>query len=112
MPRLSFPKVTREIKLADYLPELSEQAISVWVNPPTSELRQIIDALQGEENQPVFDGMAQLWQDWTADEIKEQFEAGKEIDPDFWNWLIEATFAAINDYRDERKKAFRGRSAS
>jgi hypothetical protein len=109
MPRLSFPKVTRAIKLSDYLPELDEQVIIVWVNPPISQLRQIVEAIQGDENQPIFDGLAQLWQDWTVDEVKEQFEAGKDADPNFWGWLIEATFAAINEYREERKKALRGK---
>lgn len=110
MPRLQIPKITRDIKLADYLPELSEQVITVWVNPPLDDLRKIIDDLQGDENQPVFEGLARLWQDWTADEIKEQFEEANRVDPVFWQWLVDETFVQINDYRDERKKAFRGRS--
>ena len=37
--KFTIPKITRELKLAEYAPEYGEASIKVWVNPPMS-LRQ------------------------------------------------------------------------
>jgi hypothetical protein len=111
MPRLDFPKVLHPVNLSDYLPAFGAQAVSVWVNPPVATLRQIIEVLQADipDNQAIFAALADLWDGWTAEEIGELFTESTSREPDLWNWLIESTFSAINEYRDERKKAFKAR---
>jgi hypothetical protein len=114
MPRLDFPRVLHPVNLSDYLPAFGAQAVSVWVNPPGDILRKIIDVLQAEnpDNAAIFAALADLWDGWTAEEIGEMFAESSSREPDLWNWLIESTFAAINQYRDERKKAFKARLPS
>jgi hypothetical protein len=114
MPRLDFPKVLHPVNLSDYLPAFGAQVVSVWVNPPVATLRHIIEVLQADnpDNAAIFAALADLWDGWTAEEIGELFEQSASREPDLWSWLIESTFAAVNDYRDERKKAFRVRLPS
>jgi hypothetical protein len=108
MPRLDFPQVYRPIELRDYLPEFGDQAVAVWVNPPVDDLRQVIDAFQdtAADNEKIFACLSLLWQEWTADDVREFFAECQSKDADLWGWLIDATFAKINEHREERKKAF------
>jgi len=112
MPRLDYPKVYRPVNLSDYLPDFGVQAVSVWVNPPVASLLQLVNLLQADtpdNNQDIFNALAEIWQDWTAEDVAEQFAECAKYDRDLWEWLLESTFVVINDYRDERKKAFKVR---
>ena len=112
MPRLDFPKVYRPVNLSDYLPDFGAQVVSVWVNPPVASLLHLVNLLQADKPDldAVFIALAEIWQDWTPEEVKEQFYECQRFDRDLWDWLLESTFQKFNEYRDERKKAFKARS--
>ena len=105
--KLNFPKVNRSIKLADYAPEFGEQEISSWVNPPVSQMSAFIAALQNVDtkDEEVFERLAGLWVDWTAEEVKEIYTHCRENEPGLWTYLVNRTLEIALEYRSAVKKA-------
>ena len=111
--KLEFPRILRPVNLSDYHEAFGAQSVNIWVNPPVDTLRDLLTQLQAEtpDPAPIFATIADLWDGWTAEDVAE-FNADCEArDADLWLWMMESTFAKINEYRDERKKVLPVRSS-
>lgn len=114
--KFDFPKLTRELPLSEYAPEMSG-VIQVWVNPPNKLLTDLAEAFKvymdskGQEGQDVFlsllsEILSQGAEDtrWTPEELKELYNRSSDTDPAFWFWFQDQILQRIGEHRAGQKK--------
>ena len=125
--KLTYPKVIKQVDLAEYAQEWGGQSIYVWANPPSSDLqkwadnRSIVFGLDKKKHtkqeieqarDEFYEFMSVLLSQGKEKEthcdvanLKSIEEDTKETDPFFWVWLQKSVIETINDHRLLRKKA-------
>ena len=113
--KLDFPKLTREIELAEYHPDIKEKVV-VWVNPPANVLKELSDAFQkyidseGKEMDDVLQSFSVFLSQgpeetrFSKKELQEMVSNTSETDPAFWAWLQGQIFTQISEHRNNVKK--------
>ena len=113
--KLTFPKLTKEIDLAGYHPDMQVK-LYVWVNPPVNTLTSLSEKFKnyadsdGKERDDLFvlfsEFLSQGPEDthFSHEEIKELVDGTADTDPVFWVWLQGQIFNAISDHRTQVKK--------
>ena len=113
--KIDFPKLTREIDLAEYHPDIQEK-MCVWVNPSKKELDALSNAFdkykdsEGEEKDDLLLQVSSLLSQgakdthFSVDELQEMVSKTSETDPAFWGWVLGKVFSAISEHRARVKK--------
>jgi hypothetical protein len=105
--RFEFPKVTKEIRLAEYEPAMGEAAIQVWVNVPRPLIERMAPAtIKGASNDEIDSILQELWgaEDWPVEDIEALWRHCQDNDPQLWMWLIKRTWELVYEYRRDSKK--------
>ena len=120
--KINFPRIVRPVDLGEYAPEMKEQKILVWVNPPTGDLSAMLDSyklsLDGKKKEDkenagaaYIESLAVLLSQGETDthispaELQELRDNTRETDPSFWVWLMARVMTEINEHRRGLKKA-------
>jgi hypothetical protein len=112
--QVNIPKIIVVVDLGEYAPELTGNALHVWVNPSLQVLRMHDEILSAkpdevtadEKSGRLFAWYAALWSHgpdgtrWTAQEVKD----AEERDPSFTAWMISRTWQARNAHITAKKK--------
>jgi hypothetical protein len=118
--KINFPRIIRPVDLGEYAPEMKEQRIFVWVNPPTGDLAAMLDSyklsLVGEQAEKetaakaYIESLSVLLSQGEKDshvspaELQELRDGTRETDPAFWVWLMARVMDEINGHRRGLKK--------
>lgn len=128
MPKFDVPKMIQSIRLCEYAPEFEDTTIKVWVNPPAKMINEYTvirnpvaglvekaktatdeDAAQLakeliEISAKVVAWYAQIWIDWSVEDVQTLADHSRDTDPMLWPWLTRKTQELIFDHRTEIKK--------
>lgn len=104
--KFEIPSIYEEIKLSEYAREFSNIVILVRVNPPRVLLNELYDSIQANKiNDPaILSILADLWKDWSIEDIKTLIQHSMDTDPTLITWLVLKTFRSIRDHRLQIKK--------
>lgn len=112
MAIIEIKQVYKEIWLSDYAQEYGDQVIRVHVNPARAvllklqELRLLVDDGQlNEETVHEFVGLiSDLWEGWSADDVRDLFNGSYETDPQLFQWLVYRSMIFVLQHRAGVKK--------
>lgn len=126
--KITIPKTTHPLDLAEYDASFAGQSIDVWVNPPTEEVEKawkalvrsttILEAMKGETDKDKADEYSKTMDEigeeekkffalvtgWSDEDVKEFIETSLKTDPALWTWLFLAVYKMARDYQANRKK--------
>lgn len=134
MKDVIFKKVTRELDLREYTPEM-ETSIDVWVNQPKERLEEYRamlvagEAARGGLESKDPDGvkesaktlvsvgeqmirwLAETWSQgtdaerhWSVEDVRKLLAHCNQFDPALWRWVTGETVRMIAEYRNGTKK--------
>src|SRR5574341_664690 len=109
---LSLPRLTRPLPLKDFLPEVGDQVMHVWVNPPDVALESLVAleraAKENPDNEPVVRALltwyAECWSQhgdpathWTFEEVR----ALVDDNPALYAWAARSTIDMLAEHLTE-----------
>ncbi len=116
MRKIILPRLVRSFSISEYAPEIADEKIYVWVNPPISALLSLMESFgayvqSGDEQlNPYLEKLSAILSQgaegtgWNADELMEMVKETADTDPQFWIWFNNRVLQEIKEHRLLQKK--------